>query len=70
MALSELRRCVAWDGTMCNPRALHPALYDLVFMEVSILGANVMAQCISVYECKDEYKKTTSYVYYASKLRS
>lgn|SRR5690348_1228132 len=70
MALSELRRCVVWYGTMCNPRALHPALYDSAIAEGGISEADTVWLDTSVYVCDERYKSTLSYVYCALKLRS
>ena len=70
MALSKLRRCVAWYGTTCNPRALHPALYDSAIVEGDISEADMVWHDTSVYNHGDRYKSTLSYVLCALKLRS
>jgi len=54
---------------MCNPRAFHPALYDSAFMKDCISEADIMVRRTSVYESKEGYKKTSSCVFYALKLR-
>jgi hypothetical protein len=70
MALSELRRCVAWYGTMCNPRALHPALHDSAIVQGDISEADMVWHDTSVYDHGDGYKSTPFYVSCALKVRS